>query len=202
MNVSVVFVVQGAPDRITLQSKLQGFTLKFILVDRRVGVAVYGFRVRIIMSQASHGVSQVVCDKRSCDGGGGMVVCEHLLSLFVVEESLEVGALSVRKHSVLHALLHGLGSLEHGEDWDWLASDGVCHEACEDGELVQHVEHEQVQEKLSCIKSSLCFHKSTIGKLIVYFAFGRWGDFVKIIQLLFLRLAYSIHYQNCSRRCE
>jgi len=63
---------------------------------------------------------------------------EHLLSLFVVEESLEIGTLSVREHSVLHTLLHGLGSLEHGEDWDLLASDGVGHEAGEVGEFVQH----------------------------------------------------------------
>jgi len=57
MNFSVVFIVQGAPDRITLKSKLQGFTLKFILVARRVGVAVYGFRVYIVLAQAAHGVS-------------------------------------------------------------------------------------------------------------------------------------------------
>ena len=63
---------------------------------------------------------------------------EHFLSLFVVEKSLELSALSVREHSVLHTLLHGLGGLEHGEDWDLLASDGVGHEASEDREFVQH----------------------------------------------------------------
>jgi len=153
MNFSVVFVVQGARDRITLQSKLQVFSFQLFFWNLMV-FTVDGYGVLLRMSQAAHGVSEVVLDKRSGNGGGGMTVCENLLSLFVIEESLDRGALSVRNHSVLHALLHGFGSLEHGEDWDLLASDGVGHEACEDGELVQHVQHEQVQEKLNCVISS------------------------------------------------
>jgi len=58
--------------------------------------------------------------------------CEQILSLLVVEEPLDLGALSVRDHSVLHALLHGLGSLEHGQHWDSLAGEGIGDEALED----------------------------------------------------------------------
>jgi len=88
------------------------------------------------MSQASHGLSQVVGDKRPHNRSGGLTVCKQFLSLLIIEESLDLGTLSVRDHSVLHALFHGLGSLEHGEHWDSLAGEGVDHEALKDGELV------------------------------------------------------------------
>ena len=73
------------------------------------------------------------------------------MAFLVDEQALDLGALFVGEHSIRHALLHGLGGREHRENWDILACDGVVDEALEDGELVEHVQHEQVKEIGGCV---------------------------------------------------
>ena len=107
-----------------------------------------------LLVQASQRVlraGDVVADEGAGDRVRRHALFEHFLGLLIVEESHDLSALPVREHSVLHTLLHGLSSLEHGEHWDFLVSDGVGHEAHEDGELVQHVQHEEGQERVSCL---------------------------------------------------
>jgi len=57
----------------------------------------------------------------------------------------ELGSFFIREHPIFQALRHGLGGHEHGEDWNLRSGKRVIHESLEDGELVEHVQHEQVQ---------------------------------------------------------
>jgi len=150
-NTSIILVAETAWDGVSLESLLQGFTLKVVFVACRVAIAVDSRHIYIRLAETCHRIVSLISDKRSSDRSSNLTSSEQFLRFVIVSQPLDLSALLVREHSVLHALLHGLGGLEHGEDWDLLASEGVGHKASEDGELVEHVQHEHAQANVNCV---------------------------------------------------
>jgi len=92
--------------------------------------------------------------------------------------------------------------LEHGEDWDPLAGERISHEALKDGELVQHVQHEDVQENFNCGVCKVNFELRCTCKIPVHVVFI--GSMSEVLVLCHNHICF-IHfeeYPKCSHGRE
>jgi len=83
-----------------------------------------------------------------------------------------------------------------------LAGDGVLHEASEDGELVEHVQHEEVQEHVNCAVRKLHFYKRTTCVSPVQIALVGLVCKVRVSGIKKTYIIPLLDNPNRSRRCE